>query len=381
MSRVVFLIILMGMTAVAPASAQRHKLSEVNTETEEGKLLQAIGQESDEARKLQMIEQFTTQYGSHQGLPWVLSQGQPLWVKNGNFDRVLDAGEKLVADDPMDLGAAYASLKAAESKKDSEMVLKWAATTGEIARKSAQAPKGEGVSDEDHKREIDYAAQIGTYSEYALYAASLAEQDPPKLMKLVEGIEKVNPNSQYISQAFPRYAVAARTANALPTAVAYGERAFGRGQFDEDMLLAMADFHLNQPSGKQNLDKVVTYSTKAVEIMNAKQKPETVSEADWNRKKGLGYWMLGTALSTQGKYGDADKSMRTALPLVKDNELLLAGALFHLGIANYQIGKGKDSERLKEGYKFLQQCAAMKTPFQQQAQKNVAVIRKETGLR
>ena len=57
----------------------------------------------------------------------------------------------------------------------------------------------------------------------------------------------------------------------------------------------------------------------------------------------------------------------------------VADILFHLGLANYQMGKGKNAQQIAEAMKFMQQCAAMKSPFQAQAAKNVAVMRKETG--
>jgi hypothetical protein len=89
--------------------------------------------------------------------------------------------------------------------------------------------------------------------------------------------------------------------------------------------------------------------------------------------------MAGTALSTQGKFAPADKSLRAALPLVKSNDQLLAGALFHLGLSNYQMGKGKSAQQIKEARAFFEQCAALKSPFQAPAQKNLAVMRRETG--
>src|SRR5688572_19890391 len=101
-------VLTLAMVLVAgQAVAQRHKIGEINTETEEGKVLQAIGTEADAARKMQLMEEFVTKFPKHEGAGWVLSQLQPAYAKAGNFDKALEAGEKLVVLDAMDIDAAY----------------------------------------------------------------------------------------------------------------------------------------------------------------------------------------------------------------------------------------------------------------------------------
>jgi hypothetical protein len=163
--------------------------------------------------------------------------------------------------------------------------------------------------------------------------------------------------------------------------VEFGERALERGQMNEDLLLAMADYYMN--SKPPVTDKVLLYSGKLVELMESRPAPQGVSAEEWEKKKtmmlGLGHWMAGTTYGSKNQYAQADKSLRAALPLIKDNDQLMAGALFHLGLANYQMGKGRNAAQLADGMKFMQQCAAIKGPYQAQAQKNVTVMRKETG--
>ncbi len=160
-----------------------------------------------------------------------------------------------------------------------------------------------------------------------------------------------------------------------------GERAFQRGQFSEDMLLVMADSELQ----KKNADKVVAYSDKIIEIMN-RSKPEGVSDADWEKKKtvttGLAYWMSGTTLSGNNKFAEADKRLRSALPLVKDNEQLYGSALFHLGLANYKMAQAsKNKAQIADAVKFSKQAAAVKGPLAAQAAKNLKVMQQEFGIK
>ena len=115
-------------------------------------------------------------------------------------------------------------------------------------------------------------------------------------------------------------------------------------------------------------------------------KPEGVSDADWEKKKtvttGLAYWMSGTTLSGNNKFAEADKRLRSALPLVKDNEQLYGSALFHLGLANYKMAQAsKNKAQIADAVKFSKQAAAVKGPLAAQAAKNLKVMQQEFGIK
>src|SRR5690242_21734367 len=74
-------ILLLALLLAAGALAQRHKVN-INTETPEGQALQAIGQESDEAKELAMLEKFTQDYAKSENLAWVYTQMQPLYTRS-----------------------------------------------------------------------------------------------------------------------------------------------------------------------------------------------------------------------------------------------------------------------------------------------------------
>lgn len=380
--RTIRLTLLMIIVLAATAQAQRHKLTSINAESEEGKILQAISQESDAEKKIAAMEQFADKFPQHAAAGWVYTQMQTAYNKAGNSDKALAIGEKLLAMDAMDLDAAHGNLKASEAKKDADAIMKWSEATSAIARKTAAGPKGAEDSDEEYKHAVDYAKQVDTYTEYALYAAAVQETDAQKAMKLADALEQRNPKSDYIEMVMPRYSAVARQANAVPAAVAFGERAYQRGQFSEDMLLVMADQSLQQ----RKPEKVLEYSAKVIDLTKTRKKPEGVSDADWERKKqvtsGLAYWMAGTTLSGQNKFAEADKMLRAGLPLVKDNEQLYGMALFHLGLANYKMAQAsKNKAQIADAVNFSKQAAAVKGPLQGQAAKNLTVMRKEFGVK
>ncbi|MDX2151669.1 MAG: hypothetical protein SFV54_13105 [Bryobacteraceae bacterium] len=367
------------------ASAQRHKLT-INAETPEGQLLQQIGTEADPAKKLGMLEEFASKYPKHEAAAWVYAQMQPAYVKANNFDKAIESGEKLLAIDPDDVEIAVGTLKAAEAKKDLDLIKKYSNLTSAAAKKTVALPK---PADEDDvaewKEKVDFAKQVDTYSEYSLYAAALTSTNPAKTIELVETLEQRNANSQYLGQALPPYFRALLQSGNAEKAAAIAEKAMAAGAADEDMLLAIADTNLRK---NQNHDKVVGAAQKAVEVINAKAKPDGVADADWakmkNSKLGLAHWMTGMSYSAQSKFGQADTALRAALPLL-DNDQLKAAALFNLGLANYRLGdaaKGDaQSARILDALRFNQQCAAIKSQFQAQAAKNVAAIKSQYRLK
>lgn len=73
----------------------------------------------------------------------------------------------------------------------------------------------------------------------------------------------------------------------------------------------------------------------------------------------------------QGKFAQADRSIRASLRLLRGDAKLTSTAPFNLGWANYKLGN------IAEAIRFNQECAQLKGPFQEQATKNLAVIRAE----
>ena len=126
--------------AAAPAWTQCHKLAEVNATTPEGQLLQKAGLEEDAAKKLALQEEFVTQYPQNEAAGWVYEQLLNAYVKANDADKALAVGEKLAAIPPECVEVAQQTLKAAEMKKDPDLVLKWSGKTAELAQKVISSP-------------------------------------------------------------------------------------------------------------------------------------------------------------------------------------------------------------------------------------------------
>jgi hypothetical protein len=365
-------VIALGLACVAATvSAQRFSIGEIDAEKPEGQLLQQIGQESDEAKKLALLEQFAAKFPSHKAIGYAYDQMQTIYVKNNQNDKVMANTEKLLALDPTYDVAAHQGLKAAEATKDPDLIKKWSGLLTEATQKVISSPQPKTAEEvEAWKKNVDWATQAKTYADYSLFSAALQTTDPKKKIDLIQALETQNPKSQYLPQTTLPLFFAYRQTNANDKALALAEKVLATDQTNEDMLLLVADNYLQN---KKEPEKVHAYSAKVVEIMNTKAKPEGVSESDWQARKkgvtGLAHYISGKLYYTQNKFSDTDKQLRAALTLIGDNPQLKPEMLFYLAMANYKLEKVQDSAN------FNRECAATKSPFAATCAKNLAAIR------
>lgn len=364
-----------------PAAAQDKKQHfTIDVSTPEGQLLQAIGQESDDDKKLALAQDFLTRFPKNEGAGWAAGQVQAIYVKQKDYDKALEAGEKAFANDPNDLEVAYNGVKAAEGKEDPDQLKIWAARSSEMARKiigSTKAP-----ADDDEKQHLEYVKGVANYSDYAIYVVAIKLKDPKKVSELGAALEQQNVKSQYMPLLSGVYLNALTQSGQVAKTCPTAEKLAAANPKDADALVFAADCNLR----KSSFDRAVANATRAVEAIGSRSKPEGVSDADWANKKatllGRANWIAGIAYGSQNKYGPADKALRAALPSVKGEPQLLAPALFHIGMANYSLGKALgDKSKIREGLHYFEQCAEITSTYQDQASKNVRAIRSELGMR
>lgn len=365
------LIIVLLFTSLALAQRHRFPIT-LNSETPEGQLLQQIGQEPAEDKKLELMEQFVAKFPAHEAAPWALTQLQAGYLKANQADKALEAGEKLLKIDPMDAEVAHQNLKAAEAKKDPSLVLKWSNETAQIAQKVIASPQPAEESQVDEwKREVEFSKQVIAYTEYSLYALALQIQEPREQAGLIEALEQRNPNSEYLPRARSVQFNAYLRMQDMPKAVGVAEKVLAKDDSNEDMLMIVASYYMDK---KAEPEKVFAYTNKTIQILSSKPAPQGVVEAEWKKHAAQltarAHWMQGKQYFSQNKLKDSDKALRTALPLIEEPGLK-ADALFHLGLINYRL------QNIMDAVKFNEQCAAIKSPYQATAQKNLKAIRSQ----
>lgn len=280
-----------------------------------------------------------------------------------------------------DLENAFQSLKeATESKQDAAQVKKLAAETCALARQVLSAPPPD--SDTETQAWTSYVAHvrdIELYTEYALFATAI-QAPPAATVDLLSTLERQNPKSKYLDEAYAPYFLALNQTGAASKIPAVAAKAIANFPNNEDLLLVLADTAMN---GKQP-DRALGYANRLLAALSKHAKPEGIPSADWERKRnaalGRGHWIAGLVYSEKAQYYQADTELRAALPLIQGNEAMRGPALFYLGLANYQLGKMMlNKARVLEAAKFSEQAAAIKGPLAQQAWHNALVMRTEAG--
>lgn len=371
-------LILLALPCVPPVLAQEKQNFVINTGTPEGQILQNLGQETDDARKVALAEDFLAKYPKHEAAGWVASQLESVLLAQKNYDKVLQVADMAYANGP-DMDVAYYALKAAVAKDDKDQVKTWSARTSEAAQRLIAAAGT--PADADAKNQLDYAKEVAKYADYALYAAAL-KAEPKQVVELVDQMEKQDPKSQYLPLIAADYFSALEKSGEGGKACPAAERMSAGASKNVEAMLFSADCSMRAQKGAG----MVTYGDKALEAVASRTKEEGMSDAEWTAKKdsmmGSAHWYVGVGYSLEGRYGPANKSLRAALPLLKGNEQFRGMCLFYLGLANYSLGKQiGDRGQIRQGLQFFQQAAAISNPMQEQASRNAKLVANELGGR
>lgn len=277
-----------------------------------------------------------------------------------------------------DLEKNLKGLQQAEANKDAAQVKTLATEVFQLAGQVTSAPAPEDATEKEAwTNRVSYVREIEVRAEYSLYVTAIQAQ-PALTVDLMATLEHLSPKSRYLDEGYPRYFVALNQTGAGAKIPAIAEKALANFPSNDDLLLILADSAFN----KQQTDRALGFARRLVVAAQKRAKPEGMSAADWDRKRNAslarGYWISGLVLSGKTQYFEADKNLRAALPLVQGNDAMRAAALFHLGVANYQLGKMTLSKaQVLEAAKFSDQAAALPGPFQQQAWTNAAAMKRE----
>jgi hypothetical protein len=364
---------LLVLPGVITLTAQEKQNFVINVGTPEGQLLQALGQDTDDARKVSIGQAFLAKYPKHEAAGWVAAQVESGLLGQKDNDKVLEVAEAAYANNP-DMDAAYFALKAAVAKEDLALAKKWSARTSEAARKIIASTK---ATDEDEKRQLEYSKQVDEYSEYALYVLALKAQ-PKDAVDLVDTLVKQNPKSQYLPEVANSYFAALGKAGQAGKVCPAAEKMAVDKNAEAMLQAADCAWRGNRAAS------VISYAAKASEAINTRTKREGVSDSDFAAQKnalaGSALFYTGVGNAMEMRYGPANKALKAALPAIKGNSQLYAIALFDLGLANYSLGHSVgDKAQMREGLKYFQESAGMAGPMQDQASRNAKLVLAELG--
>jgi hypothetical protein len=274
-----------------------------------------------------------------------------------------------------DLSDSQTKLKDAVAKKSADEVLAGAAETFKLAKAEGAKPQPSEADQVDNwKQHVEYAKEVTAYAEYALAATAMQSGDPAKTVQLVNALIAENPKSKYLDEACANAYLVALGKSGGAAKQKEGMTRIAAGRPDNLVaLLALVD---SNPA---------VYANKLV-AASKKPKPETVSEADWERMKtsaeGAGYFAMGFASAQKQAWVDCDKNMKAALPLISSDTNKLGIAYFSLGLCEYNFGKlTADRTKMQSGQQYMEKSAATKSTYQGQAYTQANAMKQELAGR
>jgi len=338
-------------------------------ETKEGLLIQHIQQETDPSEKLHFMEQFVVQYPTNPMLAWVYDNLQPAYMKEKAWEEAMRIGEKRVALEPDNLDAAKLALKAAENKGNADDIAKWADSVWGIAARVA-AKGGRTATD---------AEQTKLYAESNLYTIAEQTTDPAARVGLLLALQERNPKSPF-AENIPAECIALyKKMNQMDKGLALAQQTLATDPDNVDVLAAVSEYYF----AHEDHPKVVSYTVRAIDVLEKKPRPESMSEEDWQKKKlqllGSSNYMGGISSSLSGQYGRADQMLRASMPFIAGDATQEATVFYFLGLSNYKLAD-REPSRAQEAVKYWRRCAVFKSNFQAQALKNIDATRSEYNL-
>jgi tetratricopeptide (TPR) repeat protein len=352
----------LGLLLAVPGWAQiRSPL--INAETEEGKLLQQAGNETDSNKKIAVLEEFLAKFPSHEAAAYVHWQLQQEYLKVNNFDKSMEHGEQAQAKAPDDVQIAHLLVKGAEGKGDAAILAAMVDKAHALALKTKAASKPADVEPEDWKKTVDFATQADQYNEYALYAGAQKQTTPQGKLLLLDALRKDFPGGQFDKTLDAMYVVAYEQLGQNDKMLQAAQAALANDPTNEGYLYLIGESNSDPKKGK--LGEAAASAQKILASLPGKPKPPNMSDEEWAKHKarflGLAHSLLGRTLANQGKFGPAYKELVAAVGPLKGNNEALAQVLYFLGFCSIKL------ERQREAVTYLTQASKIPGPYQQLA--------------
>lgn len=361
------------LLTLGPAAAQRPK-PVYDPETKDGLLIQHIQQETDPTQKMRYMEDFAEEFPKNAAIAWVYDQLQPAYLKAKSWDAAMRVGDLRLALEPENLEAAELALRAADAKHDPQKIFEWADRLWPLA--SALKQRGGPAAAE--------AQMALSYAEFLVYSTAEAATDPKERLELLHHLQQHMPASKYAQNLTPEYFDIYHRLGDEPKTIEMAEKGLEADPQNPEMLLFLAEIHSRKDAPHER-QAVISYAARALESIDHLQHPPSMSAEEWSKKKAgltaLANYLGGVSNALNHNYSKADQMLRPAVASMDPNDSRLAAALYHLGMSNYRLAEaGHDRSRPVDALKFMRRCAAIRSPFQDQALKNIEGIKSEYSL-
>jgi tetratricopeptide (TPR) repeat protein len=338
--------------------------------TPEDQALTTISNEQDATKKIALYDDFVQKFSANPAAVaygnWQISQA---YQTSGDLDKAMSYGEKALAGAPNNLDILVSQANVAQQLKNNAKIVEYATRGGKAYNGAAQAPKPEGMSDEQFAVRVTEAKESNKSSyeflETAAYNAIADEKDAKTRMGYIERFTPAFPASRFDEQVTQYAMYTLGQLNDSPRLYSYGEKALAANPNSLPTMLMLANAYVDDPR-PGSVAKAISYSQKVIAAAKA-----DAPDADKANKMsaGVAHSTLGYAYMKQEKMAAAIPELKSAAALLKgQDEASYAAALYRLGFAYGKTGK------IAEARTALEEAVKIPGPLQPQSQKLLADV-------
>lgn len=363
-----WLLVLLPLGAVAQQQPPASGGSDL-----EGLLVQSVLVSSADQDRLSHLDQLIALFPNNPHIGWAHELVRDIQARQKNYPAALAAAEKLRLYDPSDILNVYTAATYAEAAGDSVFLKEWKEKTEACATLLAELPRPERLDPATWDSRQALAKQIRTQKEYEEATAIGGIRDAKAQLAATEEFLKKHPESTYAPQLQALQLRLTQVLGLSSSDLSAVEKLLAAQPRNIDLLLAVAEGYFKQDREQQ---KVYQHASTVLALL-ADTPADAAAESAKRRRdyEARANWLVGRIALDRGDYPVADRSLRSALPVLNDKGTLVAPALFYLGWANDKLG------RYDEAMRFYRQCATMRSTFQDQAARNLGILQTERGAR
>lgn len=353
---------LLAMTALAADAQQIGKFVPIAAGSDEDKALTEINGTSDAAQKLALIDKFSADLGKGDMAIVADELYVNYYLGQKDYDKAFEYGEKLFAVDPDNFNNAVNMIRAANEKSDGDKLMAYGEKAGGILQrfKAEKAPEGtdKDAWDRQHAAALENNKDNITYVEQASYVGAYKTANPAKRAQLLSNFAQWFPDSPYAGQALVVAAGIYEQTQNGPKMLEVANGLLAKDPNNIGMLLLLSDYYSEK--GEQ-LDKAEASAKKVVTLLGTAQKPEGVTDEQWQQQvslqKGLALSSLGQVNIQKKDNATAVDNFKTAAPLLKPDANSYARNQYRLGFALVNLKKNAEA---KEAFT---QAASVNSPY------------------
>jgi tetratricopeptide (TPR) repeat protein len=350
----------------------------------EDKLTLAIINAENPQEQVAALDSFVKENPGSKFMPCVYEYYTSAYLKLSNNDKVIEYGEKDLAENYQDLNLmlnlarAYSSSgKASDAAFD--IILK---IPDQIKAESNPSRPAKATDQEWQKMQQELVEQSKSYRETAASAFFALLQrltDGKKAVDVLDRFAKVFPEEaeKDSGRVNFNYFLAYKLANDAAKADECGEKAIAADSNNAVALNLVADYYASRQT---NLDKAEDYARKALEVAPSTKKPEGISDDQFtsyrNSLLGMAHLTLGYVAFLKGaktrKVGPAIQEFKAAADLLSGDPEHQAKTLYLLGYA-YEVNAPVDHKSAAEA---LTRASSIASPWQAPASELLAKVKK-----